>query len=97
VTLERQRNLLREIEAALASMPAEQIDGMDSVQILEYAMRAYMRAGNLDKAVMVAKELGPYQRSKMSSTTGDSVPLPEDLQPDPPPTPDSEGPEHPVL
>jgi hypothetical protein len=77
-------------------MPADEIDGMDSVQILEYAMHAYMRSGNLDKAVAVAKELGPYQRSRLASSTGDGVPLPEDLLPDVPACPDEPGPTSPV-
>jgi hypothetical protein len=59
-------------------------------------MHAYMRAGNLDKAVACARELGPYQRSKMASAAPESVPLPQDLEPDPPAQPDEIGPEVPL-
>jgi hypothetical protein len=59
-------------------------------------MSVYLRSGNFAAAAGIAKELAPYQRSKMASTAPESLPLPQDLQPDPPAVGDEEPPPHPI-
>jgi len=86
-TLARQERIRKEVEAALATVPPEQVDGMDAFGTMEFALRAYLRANNLAAAVSVAKELLPYERPKKASTTHEE-PLPADLLGDPTPAPD---------
>jgi hypothetical protein len=97
--------LKREAEAAiaatdlLAKLMAEgsNLDATDPIVVLEQAMAAYLRAGNMAMAVSVAEKLAPYRAAKVQSAPHAFV-LPEDLQPDAPPTPEpGQGPEGPII
>jgi hypothetical protein len=96
-TIARQRRIQREMQKVLATIPHDQIESMDAVDTLRFAMHAYLKSNDLAAAVSVARDLAPYQRPKVATTPPDAAPLPEDLAPDPPPTNDEEGPEHPIL
>ena len=73
-----------------------QIDDMDAVATMEFVMRNYLRSENFAGAVSVARDLAPYQKPKVASTTP-NTPLPEDMEPDPPAQPDEAGPERPIV
>jgi hypothetical protein len=55
-----------------------------------------LKTGNLGAAAAIAEKAAPYCDSKVSSAEL-LRPLPEDLQPDPPPLADAEGPANPIL
>jgi hypothetical protein len=65
---------------------------MSAIQIMDIAMKTFMKSGNLISAVAVARDLAPYQSSKQASLVNDS-PIPADLEPDPVPEPDDEVPD----
>jgi hypothetical protein len=91
-TIQREQRLKREVEAALAVASSDEIDGMSAVQIMDIAMKTFMKAGNMTSAVAVARDLAPYQSSKQASVQNEPA-VPEDLQPDPRPEPDEEVPD----
>ena len=92
-TIERERRIQKELTKSLARMPDGEIDEIDAVGCLEWAMRCYLRAADLDKAVSVARDLAPYQRPKISSSEA-TLPLPADMQPEQDAAPDEPAPEH---
>jgi hypothetical protein len=86
-TIQKEQRLKREVETALAVASSEEIDQMSAVQVMDIAMKTFMKAGNLERAVHVAERLAPFQSAKIASQVYD-VPLPEDMLPMPTPTPD---------
>ena len=88
-----QRNV---IDETLSRLTGEEIERLTPLQIMELGMHLMLKAGNITAAVAMA-EVTPFVHPKMATTTPDSIPWPEDLQPDPPPTPDQEGPISPIL
>ena len=95
-TIARHKLVAQEVEAALAAVPDDKIDGMTAVDVMQTAMHGFLRSGNVLAAVAIARDLAPYQTSKHATV----VPLtqvPVDLLPDPPPDPDEPGPAHPRL
>ncbi len=74
----------------------EHIAAADPFEAMKFALRAYWRAGNLPGIVAVAKELMPYTMPKLSSAES-SVPIPDDLLPDPEPAGDEPGPKSPIV
>jgi hypothetical protein len=95
-TLARQKAVANQVEAALAAIPDDKIDGMTAVGVMETAMHGFLRAGNVLAAVSIARDLAPYQASKHATVVPIQA-VPVDLLPDPPPTPDEPGPPTPIL
>lgn len=95
-TLDKERRIRREMAKAQDELSLEQIESMDAVDTMQFVMRHYLRAANYAGAASIARDLASFQRPKISSTTAD-VPLPSDMEADPIPTPDEEGPENPIL
>jgi hypothetical protein len=58
-TIQKEQRLKREVEAALAVASSDEIDGMSAVQIMDIAMKTFMKAGNMTSAVAVARDLAP--------------------------------------
>jgi hypothetical protein len=94
-TLVREKKLLLEVEKHATAI--SNIDPMDPLAVMENVMASRFRSGDLAGALAAARELAPYRAAKLSSIAPDSVPLSEDLLPDPPPTPDQRGPDRPIL
>lgn len=95
-TIARHKAVAQQVEAALAAVPDDKIDGMTAVDVMQTAMHGFLRSGNVLAAVAIARDLAPYQTSKHATV----VPLtqvPVDLLADPPPTPDEPGPANPRL
>ena len=70
---------------------------MGPFEAMEFALRTYLCAGNLAGAIAIAQEMLPYVKPKVGALAPDTAPLPEDLQPDPVPQADEEGPAEPIL
>lgn len=86
-TIRKQQQIAKEVKAALELAAGINVDGLKAIDVLDIAMKTYMRAGSLAEAVAVAEKLAPYQSSKQATSTA-IEPLPEDLLPQPTPTPD---------
>jgi hypothetical protein len=76
-------------------LASEEIANADPVQLMLMAMRAYMALGQIDAAISVAAMVAPYTNARLSAMPEASV-VPMELRADPAPTPDEEGPEHPI-
>ena len=95
-TIARHKLVAQEVEAALCAVSADEIDGMTAVDVMQTAMRGFLRAGNVLAAVAIARDLAPYQTSKHATVVPIAA-VPVDLLADPPPTPDEPGPPQPRL
>ena len=52
----------------LRQMSAEELNEMPAIQVLETAMRIYLRIGDIDKAAKLAAELAPYTAPRLAAT-----------------------------
>ena len=98
----RNRAIVARESAASAAMveiskglAAPEIANLSPLDLMLTAMRAYAAGGNLDAALSCAQMAAPFCHARMSPA-GDDGGIPPELMPDPKPTPDEEGPEHPI-
>jgi hypothetical protein len=73
-------------------MTPEELENPDPYEALAFVLKTYLASGNLAGVVAVSREMLPYSRPRLASTTP-NTPLPADMEPDSPPTPDEPGPE----
>jgi hypothetical protein len=95
-TLQRELMANQAIDDVLAKLSPDDIEKLLPLDVMILAMSTMLKAGNLLAAAAVAEKAAPYCHSKLASAEI-LRPLPEDLEPDPIPTPDQPGPENPLL
>lgn len=89
-----QEAMQRAAAASLAAGVAE-LATMTPLDCLLAIMRASFAAGDLQTARQAAESAAGYCHARRSPVA-DDVSIPPELQADPPPTPDQEGPERPI-
>jgi len=94
-TLEREAAARAALDSMLGELTPEQIEAMQPLDVLLWAMRLQLKIGNIMGAASVAEKAAGFVHPKISSNALEQ-PLPQDMQPDPIPEPDEIGPEHPV-
>jgi hypothetical protein len=94
-TIARELAASNAIDETLARLTQDEIKRLLPLEIMVLAMHLQLQTGNLMAAVSIADRAAPYIHAKLSSNVPPQV-LPEDLEPDPIPEPDSPGPENPI-
>jgi hypothetical protein len=91
-TIKREAALKAALKEMLGELTPAQIRTIEPLSVLLWTMRASLAQGDLTTAAAIARQAADFCHSKMPVNTP-SMPLPEDLEPDPVPEPDEEGPE----
>lgn len=68
VQLERMLRMDGAAAELLRQLTPEELNEMPAVQVLETAMRIYLRIGDIDKAAKLAAELAPYTAPRLAAT-----------------------------
>lgn len=68
VQLERMLRMDGAAAELLRQMTPAELNEMPAVQVLETAMRIYLRIGDIDKAAKLAAELAPYTAPRLAAT-----------------------------
>ncbi len=96
-TLEREAKIQKAVHAVLKELGKEGLARLEPLTVLLTGMRLLFAAGDLPAALVAAERAAAYVHPKRVHD-GYVPPRPEDLLPDPVPTPDSDDvPAHPVL
>ena len=67
-TLKRMERMDGAAAALLRQMSPEEKNSMTSVDVLRFAMKAYVAVGDVDRAAKMAAELAPYEAPKLQAT-----------------------------
>jgi hypothetical protein len=91
-TLKKQARIAAEVKTALEIAAGVDVDSTSATDVIRLAMRTLVRAGDLTGAAAIAVTLAPYESARIATMVPNEA-LPEDLMPEPRPTPDEEVPD----
>jgi hypothetical protein len=94
-TIARESALKEAWAETYKNMTAEQVSNLQPLDVMLISMRLEFSKGDHMKAAIIAEKCASYCHAKKSAEAI-PLPLPEDLLPDPPATPDEPGPPDPI-
>ena len=94
-TVAREMLASEAVQILAEKLTPDAINDLTPLEVLLAVMQTKFQAGDLMSAANVAEKAAPYVHMRKGGAAGEN-PIPPELLPDPPATPDEPGPENPV-